>query len=477
MKEQQINAIKEKHKDEVIRESGMSGNSSNSAIEQRILSSAASSSKSYMSVDGEPQHFDMTIDDTMESVEQDINSALDAQTENEEAKQQNIMHMLQKHLGQEVLSDSTVQFAHRMAVEQPDSTVSPPGLTRKAAKAAVGVVVNKMLDAQLAGASIPVQVAGQVAKTVVGGIVNKMTSGSASSSGLIRLGPTPVTDPETQHTPKGPRGRPRKTQLEPSGPEYMIVGNEQSQIRRPAEDSGNVAKKKSKPTKKEIKRQEELEAIASGHEGSAEGGAAEGTKTQPVPTTKMEASGLGDSGKLETKTTTKHDPQKTRSEPSKGKGSGIKSEKIESKTTAKPGQPKTRSEPSKGSGIKQDPSAKPDPETQHEPKPKPGRPKGSSKGSSSKGSAPDSTPGVQRTSLKPPAQTPAQPMIPPSKIGIQVLLHTFQEAKNKNKLSVKTISEYMTLYDEWTEAKGNKQLKKSKLDALRALYKDVLYKK
>ena len=84
MKEQQINAIKEQHKDDVIREAGMSGNSSNSAIEQRALSSA-SSSKSYMSVDGGAQYFDMTIGDTMESVEQNINSALDAQTENEGA--------------------------------------------------------------------------------------------------------------------------------------------------------------------------------------------------------------------------------------------------------------------------------------------------------------------------------------------------------------------------------------------------------
>jgi hypothetical protein len=436
MKEQQINAIKEQHKDDLIREAGMSSNSSNSAIESRIQSSAASS-RSYMSA--EPEQFDMTIDDTMEDVEQEINIALDAQAENEEAKREKIIHILQTHLGEEVLSDATVQFAHRMAVEQPqpELTVSPPGLVRQAAKAAAGVVVNRMIDAQLAGASIPIQAAGQVAKVVAGGVVSKITGVSSSSSS----GQIPVTDSETQHPPKGPRGRPRRIQLEPSGPELMsmMVGDEGSQIRRPAEDSGdgNGNRKKTKQNKKERRRLQSIE------EGTAEGGATEGTKIQDVPHTKIETSGLGE-GKLETN----------------------KPDKPEQKE-------KTTGTYSKSSaGIKSDSTDRmPEPE----PKKKPGRPKGSSKGAT-KDSAPPVPSYVKLTGIKSPAQ-PATSMIAPSKIGIQKLREIFEEAKNKKKLSTSDTSQYMILYDEWREAKGDKQLKKAKLDALKALYKTVLYKK
>ena len=224
MKEQQINAIKEQHKDDLIRAAGMSSsNSSNSAIESRIQSSAASSrsSRSYMSADGEPQQFDLTIDDTMEDVEQEINIALDAQAENEEAKREKIIHILQTHLGQEVLSGSTIQFAHRMAGTKGDSPLAPPQTSS--------------------------------------------ASASASSSDLKLSGPTPFTDPETSLDLKrsGPtpdaddtdkkRGRPlgstnkKRDSFTPPWvrmPEPMMIGNEGSQIRRPApDDTGNGNKK------------------------------------------------------------------------------------------------------------------------------------------------------------------------------------------------------------------------------------------
>ena len=383
MKEQQINAIKEQHKDDLIRETGMSSNSSNSAIESRIQSSAASS-RSYMSAGEGPELFDMTIGDTMEDVEQEINIALDAQAENEEAKREKIIHILQTHLGEEVLSDSTVQFAHQMAAKQPqpqpDSAVSPPGLVSQAAKAAAGVVVNRMIDAQLAGASIPIQAAGQVAKLVAGGVVSKITGASSSD--------TPDDTDKRRGRPPGSKNKPVP----------MMVGDEGSQIRRPAEDSGNGGgiKKKSKPNKKERRRLQSIE------EGSAEGGATEGTKIQDVPHTKKEMAGGAGDGKIETNKSDKPE-QKEKTTGSYSKSSaGIKSEKLETTKPDKPDQKeKTTGTYSKSSaGIKSDST-----DRMPEPKKKPGRPKGIKKSD------------MDDKGRKPQPQT----QIAPSKIGIQKL--------------------------------------------------------
>jgi hypothetical protein len=65
----------------------------------------------------------------------------------------------------------------------------------------------------------------------------------------------------------------------------------------------------------------------------------------------------------------------------------------------------------------------------------------------------------------------------PSVIGIQRLREAFLEAKNKNTLSPKDISDYMKLYDDWKGAVGNKKVKKDKFGELRILYKKVLYTK
>ena len=226
-----------------------------------------------------------------------------------------------------------------------------------------------------------------------------------------------------------------------------------------------VLKKKSKPNKKERRRLQSIE------EGSAEGGATEGTKIQDVPHTKKETSGLGD-GKLETNKSDKPE-QKEKTTGSYSKSSaGIKSEKFETTKPDKPEQKeKTTGSYSKSSaGIKSDST-----DRMPEPKKKPGRPTGSSSKGSSKGSTPQ-VPLVYSKHLKQPAQTPT-PMIAPSKIGIQKLRELFEEARNKKKLSTSDTSQYMILYDEWRGAKGDKQVKKTKLDALKALYKTALYKK
>ena len=49
--------------------------------------------------------------------------------------------------------------------------------------------------------------------------------------------------------------------------------------------------------------------------------------------------------------------------------------------------------------------------------------------------------------------------------------------KNNNKLSVADTSHYMQLYDDWKDAKGNKELKRAKLKELQALYKRAVYRK
>ena len=226
-----------------------------------------------------------------------------------------------------------------------------------------------------------------------------------------------------------------------------------------------VIEKKTKPNKKERRRLQSIE------EGSAEGGATEGTKIQDIPHTKKETSGLGD-GKLETNKSDKPE-QKEKTTGSYSKSSaGIKSEKFETTKPDKPEQKEktTGSYSKRSAGIKSDST-----DRMPEPKKKPGRPAGSTSKGSSKGSTPQ-VPLVYSKHLKQPAQTPT-PMIAPSKIGIQKLREIFEEARNKKKLTVSDTSQYMILYDEWRGAKGDKQVKKTKLDALKALYKNVLYKK
>ena len=67
--------------------------------------------------------------------------------------------------------------------------------------------------------------------------------------------------------------------------------------------------------------------------------------------------------------------------------------------------------------------------------------------------------------------------IPPSEIGIQLLRELLEDAKNKQKLSTEDASQYTALYKEFKATKGNPELKKAKIVALRKIYKRVLYKK
>jgi len=67
--------------------------------------------------------------------------------------------------------------------------------------------------------------------------------------------------------------------------------------------------------------------------------------------------------------------------------------------------------------------------------------------------------------------------VAPSVIGIQKLREESVNARNKGNLSNEDWSEYLKLYDDFLAAKGKPQIKKEKLQGLRALYKKSIYKK
>ena len=90
--------------------------------------------------------------------------------------------------------------------------------------------------------------------------------------------------------------------------------------------------------------------------------------------------------------------------------------------------------------------------------------------SSASASAEPTSPKVKKTIEK-------EKQILPSQIGIQKVREELEQAKNAGKLNTQDTSAYMILYDEWKEAKGNQKVKKQKLNALREIYKRVVYKK
>ena len=67
--------------------------------------------------------------------------------------------------------------------------------------------------------------------------------------------------------------------------------------------------------------------------------------------------------------------------------------------------------------------------------------------------------------------------VAPSVIGIQKLREELVNAKNKGNLSNEDWSEYLKLYDDFVAAKGKPQIKKEKLQGLKALYKKSVYRK
>ena len=70
-----------------------------------------------------------------------------------------------------------------------------------------------------------------------------------------------------------------------------------------------------------------------------------------------------------------------------------------------------------------------------------------------------------------------QPMIMPSKIGIQKLRETFEDASNKDAISITTYRNYRSLYNQWASSKGNPVEKKNALRQLQKLYRETIYER
>ena len=66
-----------------------------------------------------------------------------------------------------------------------------------------------------------------------------------------------------------------------------------------------------------------------------------------------------------------------------------------------------------------------------------------------------------------------RPLIIPSKIGIQKLRETFEEANNKNTINTTTYRKYRSIYNKWVSSAGVPAGKKQALKELQALYTDT----
>ena len=68
-----------------------------------------------------------------------------------------------------------------------------------------------------------------------------------------------------------------------------------------------------------------------------------------------------------------------------------------------------------------------------------------------------------------------RPLIMPSKIGIQKLRETFEDANNKNAINTTTYRQYRSLYNKWVSNRGVPTAKKEALKELQKLYRETVY--
>ena len=147
-----------------------------------------------------PQIFDMTIDDNVDVMMDEIQAVSDQQETQKKQKQENITRILQSHLGTEV-TPANLDFAHQLAQQSASSSSNQP-----------------MQE--------------------------------------DRSDPVKRDDPESQVEPKGRRGRPRKTQQSDEPPQPMIVNQESDQIKRQASGDGNGnGKARAKPKRRAAKKE------------------------------------------------------------------------------------------------------------------------------------------------------------------------------------------------------------------------------
>ena len=66
-------------------------------------------------------------------------------------------------------------------------------------------------------------------------------------------------------------------------------------------------------------------------------------------------------------------------------------------------------------------------------------------------------------------------LITPSKIGIQKLRETFEEANNRKTITTRTYRSYKRIYNNWVRSAGDKEMKKQYLQELKDLYRNSIY--
>ena len=199
--------------------------------------------------------FDMTLDDNVDAMMDEVQAVSDQQAQQVEQRRDNITRILQSHLGNEV-TPGNLDFAHQLAQQSASSSSNQP--MQEDRSEAV-----KRSD---------------------------IAEDTTQPRGRPRIKPLPSDG--TENTAK-PKGRPRKTQP-------MIVNQESDQIKRQASGDGNGngnGKARAKP-KRKTKKEKEMDALGASptpeitgsyQEGGASSSSAPAPDPEPAPKAKAKA--------------------------------------------------------------------------------------------------------------------------------------------------------------------------------------------
>ena len=256
MEEQQMKAMEHEQAEQAVRQAGGTAQVLRAAASQtdkpairvgetqtrnpRMASTGSQAWKPNVASGGvqtngpETQMFDLTLDDNVDVMMDEIEAVSDQQKTQKKQKQENITRILQSHLGNEVTPDN-LDFAHQLAQQSASSSSNQPMQEDR-------------------------------------------------SEAVKR------DDPESQIEPKGRRGRPRKTQQSDEPPKPMIVNQEEDQIKRKLSGNGNGngnGKARAKPKKRAEKKEKDLDALET--PSQAEGYTGASSSSSPTPKAKAKA--------------------------------------------------------------------------------------------------------------------------------------------------------------------------------------------
>jgi hypothetical protein len=250
MEEQQQKAMEHEQAEQAVRQAGGTAQVLRSAASQtskpairvgssqtnnpKMASTGSQAWKPNVSSGGtQTQIFDITLDDDIASMADDIQAVSDQQAQQVEQRRENITRILQSHLGNEV-TPGNLDFAHQMAQQSASSSSTQP-----------------------------------------------MT--------VDRTDPT-KRNPESEHEPKGKVGRPRKTQQSDAPPEPMLEDGKQQKRQTSGNGNGN-GKERAKP-KRKAQKEQGMEALQAPEDttNQAEGdtGASSSSAAKPKKTIKKD---------------------------------------------------------------------------------------------------------------------------------------------------------------------------------------------